>query len=81
MACGVPVIGSDAGAIPEVIANAGLIFPEGNITALRDCLFQLQQNPTLRAELSRKGRERVLTHYTHEQIAAQTVAIYNQLIP
>jgi len=81
MACGVPVIGSDSGAIPEVIADAGLIFPEGNITALRDCLLQLQQNPTLRAELSRKGRERVLTHYTHEQIAAQTVAIYKQLIP
>jgi len=81
MACGVPVIGSDSGAIPEVIADAGLIFPEGNITALRDCLLQLQQNPTLRAELSRKGRERVLTHYTHEQIAAQTVTIYKQLIP
>jgi len=81
MACGVPIIGSDSGAIPEVIADAGLIFPEGNITALRDCLLQLQQNPTLRAELSRKGRERVLAHYTHEQIAAQTVAIYKQLIP
>ncbi len=81
MACGVPVVGSDSGAIPEVIADAGLIFPEGNITALRDCLLQLQQNPTLRAELSRKGRERVLAHYTHEQIAAQTVAIYKQLIP
>src|SRR5204863_7711185 len=30
MACGVPVIGSTCGAIPEVIGEAGLAFPEGD---------------------------------------------------
>ena len=29
MACGVPVVGSDSGAIPEVIGEAGLLFPGG----------------------------------------------------
>jgi L-malate glycosyltransferase len=79
MACGVPVIGSDSGAIPEVIADAGLIFPEGDVAALRGCLLRLQNDPALRAELSVKGRARVLAHYTHERIAEQTVAIYRQL--
>jgi len=80
MACGVPVIGSDSGAIPEVIADAGLIFPEGDVSALRDCLIRLQSDAALRAELSARGRARVLAHYTHERIAEQTYAIYHQLL-
>ncbi|MBI5300723.1 MAG: glycosyltransferase family 4 protein [Chloroflexi bacterium] len=80
MACGVPVVGSDSGAIPEVIADAGLIFPEGDVNALRDCLARLRDDPGLRAELSAKGRARVLAHYTHEHIAEQTYAIYKELL-
>lgn len=80
MACGVPVIGSDSGAIPEVIADAGLIFPEGDVAALRETLIRLRNDATLRAELSARGRERVLAHYTHERIAEQTYAIYHQLL-
>ena len=42
-ACGIPVVGSDSGAIPEVVGNAGLIVPEGRSAdlaqALRSVLF------------------------------------------
>lgn len=80
MAAGVPVIGSDSGAIPEVIGDAGLIVPEGNAAALHNTLIQLQADLTLRVELSIKGRDRVLTHYTHQRIAEQTVAFYRQIL-
>ncbi|MBM3129720.1 MAG: glycosyltransferase family 4 protein [Chloroflexi bacterium] len=80
MACGVSAVGSDSGAIPEVIGNAGLIFPEGDVNALRDCLIRLRHAPELRAELSAKGRARVLANYTHECIAEQTYAIYQELL-
>ncbi|MBI5566778.1 MAG: glycosyltransferase family 4 protein [Chloroflexi bacterium] len=80
MACGVPVIGSDSGAIPEVIADAGLIFPEGDAAALRERLVRLHNDPALRAELSAKGRARVLAYYTHQRIAEQTAAIYRELL-
>jgi len=79
MACGVPVIGSNSGAIPEVIGDAGLIFPEGGVNALRDQLARMRANPDLRAELSARGRARVLARFTHAQIAEQTLAIYRQL--
>ena len=36
MACGVPVVGSNSGAIPEVVGEAGLIFPEGDAAALAE---------------------------------------------
>ncbi len=80
MACGVPVIGSDCGEIPHVIGEAGLIFPEGETLALRECLTRLMREPGLWAELSRRGRERVLEHFTQAEIAARTVAVYRELV-
>lgn len=80
MACGIPVIGSDSGEIPNVIGNAGLIFAEGNVTKLQEHLQTLLNDAELRQEMGQRGRERVLRYYTQEQIAAQTVAIYRTLV-
>jgi glycosyltransferase involved in cell wall biosynthesis len=76
MACGVPVIGSTCGEIPNVIGDAGLIFPEGNAAALRDHLRTLQHDAALRRELAQRGRQRVLDRFTQEQIARQTYEVY-----
>lgn len=78
MACGVPVVGAGCGEIPHVIGDAGLIFPEGDVAALRDRLQRLMDVPALRADLSRRGRERVLAHFTQAQVAAATVEVYRQ---
>jgi glycosyltransferase involved in cell wall biosynthesis len=80
MACGVPVIGSDSGAIPEVVGEAGLIFPEGDARALADCLRRLIDSPELRAELVRRGTARVQAHYTQERIAQRTLEFYQRLL-
>ena len=80
MACEVPVVGSSSGEIPNVIADAGLIFPEGNAGELREALSKLMSDPGLRIELGRRGRARVLEHYTQKRIAADTHAIYLQLL-
>lgn len=80
MACQVPVVGSDSGAIPEVIGPAGLIFPEGDAAALAQALEQLRAGPSLREQLGKAGRARVLEHYTHTQIARQTAEIYRQVL-
>ena len=79
MACGVPVIGSDCGEIPKVVGDAGLIFPEGDRQALQECLMRLMRDPNLWADLARRGRERVLAHFTQAQVAAQTVAVYRKM--
>jgi len=79
MACGVPVVGSDSGEIPNVVGEAGMIFAEGDERALRARLSQLIAAPALRDELARKGRERVLAHYTQAQVAAETYQVYREL--
>jgi len=73
MAAGVVVVGSDSGEIPHVIDDAGIVIPEGDDHALAGALERLADDPELRAELSRRGRARVLEHYTHEGVAAQTL--------
>ena len=79
MACGVPVIGSNSGEIPNVIGDAGLIFPEGDVDALSEHLIKLQNNPALRADLAKRGRQRVLDHFTQAQIARKTYEVYQKL--
>ncbi len=80
MASGVPVIGSDSGAIPGVVGAAGLIVPEGDADALAQALRDLRDQSRLRAELIEKGRARFLAHFTHERIAAATVGIYQEML-
>ena len=80
MASGVPVIGSDSGAIPQVIGDAGLIAPEGDVGKLAAAMQKLMEAPQLREELARRGRERFLAHFTHERIAEATVAVYREMM-
>lgn len=80
MACEVPVIGSDSGEIPHVIGDAGLVTPEGDVEALRAALLTLATQPDLRETLARKGRERVLAHYTQEQVARMIAGVYNEAL-
>jgi glycosyltransferase involved in cell wall biosynthesis len=80
MACAVPVIGSDCGEIPHVIGDAGLVFPEGDAAALEAALAQAMRDVELWSDLARRGRERVLNHFTQEWIAASTVTVYRQVM-
>ncbi len=78
MSCGVPVIGSDSGEIPTVVGDAGLIFPEGDSRQLASSLTMLFDGQ-LRAELARKGRERVLRTFSLETVATQHYSIYQAM--
>jgi glycosyltransferase involved in cell wall biosynthesis len=80
MACGVPVIGSDCGEIPQVIGQAGHIFREGDVTMLQHHLQRLADNRQERVSLGEAGRRRVLAHYTMSAVAEQTVTAYRRLL-
>ena len=78
MACGMPVVGSDSGAIPEVIGDAGLIFPEGDAEALAACLDRLRRSPSLQAELAARGLMQVQL-YDQGTVADLTIAFYQRI--
>jgi len=81
MACGVPVVGSTSGEVPNVIGDAGCLFPEGDAAALAEQLRRLWQQPDRRALLAAKGRERVVARYTQRCVAQATIALYRSLAP
>jgi glycosyltransferase involved in cell wall biosynthesis len=80
MACGVVPIGSSSGEIPHVLGDAGLIFPEGGVEALRDTIARLMSDADLRATLAARGRHRFLERYTPAQIARATHSLYLSII-
>lgn len=80
MACGVPVIGSNSGAIPEVIGDAGLIFPEGDPVALADALAELHTSPARRRQLVALALKRVTEHYTQARVAEKTDEALRKLL-
>ena len=79
MACGVPVVGSDCGEIPNVIGDAGLIFEENNAEDLRRKLLQVIDDDQLRNDLVRRGKRQVSNYFAWEKIAEETLRTYRQL--
>lgn len=77
--CGTVVIGSDSGAIPEVIGEAGLVFPEQDAYGLRSALERLKRNPELRAQLADAGKRQAGERYSWEAIAERMHGIYRDL--
>jgi glycosyltransferase involved in cell wall biosynthesis len=73
MACAVPVVGSDSGAIPEIIGatGGGLVFPEGDVAALADRLRALLKDFRHSRRLGRTGRRMVTRLYSYEAVALQ----------
>ncbi|RMF25641.1 MAG: glycosyltransferase, partial [Cyanobacteria bacterium J083] len=80
MACKVPVVGSDSGEIPNVIGEAGLVFPEQDATALSQCLSSLIEQPNFAKSLGEAGYERVMENYTNLALAKQQLDFYRELV-
>ncbi len=58
MAAGIPVVATDVGAIPELLAAGGLVVPPGDPRALADAIDRLASSPELRARLGQQGHRR-----------------------
>jgi glycosyltransferase involved in cell wall biosynthesis len=80
MACGVPVVSTDGGALPEVVGDAGVIVPVKNVEALTTAIAALLEDPQRRQQLGEKGRQRILQSFCWDVCAQQMVAYYRQVL-
>lgn len=80
MACGVPVIGSRTGEIPNVIGDAGALFPEGDVGALSESLRALMSSPDAASAIGLRGRERAVAHFSMRRIALETLQVYRSML-
>jgi glycosyltransferase involved in cell wall biosynthesis len=78
MALGVPVVVSDLAGNLEVVGDAGLTFANRDVGGLTAALVSLLQDPTLCAELGRRGRRRA-DAFTPSAMAGGALAAYREL--
>jgi glycosyltransferase involved in cell wall biosynthesis len=76
MAAGVPVVTTDAGALPEVVGDAARLVPAGDPVALARALEEALYDSAVRAELLERGRCRV-ARFSWDACAAGLVALYH----
>ncbi len=79
MACGVPVVASDSGAIPEVVGPAGLIVPEGDVSALAEAL-QTAIFHEERARLIQEGLRRAQQELSVQAMSQRLVGFYERVL-
>ena len=80
LSCGVPLIATDGGSLPEVVGNAGIIVPHSNPAALAEAIDSLLNDPDKRAAMSQKGRQHILDSFKWERCAREVVALYRDTI-
>jgi len=80
MSCGAPVVSTTAGALPEVVGDAGILIPPGDSIALSDAIASLLDNPARRSEYSALGRKRILENFSWRDAARHTADIYIEAV-
>jgi glycosyltransferase involved in cell wall biosynthesis len=76
--CGLPVVASRIGGIPEYVEDgtAGLLFPPGDHLALARCVRRLYDEPELCRALGRRAREVVLERFSVERRLDEYLDLY-----
>ena len=80
MACGTPVISTTAGALPEVVGDAGILIPAGDTRAIIESVTALLDDENRRRELGEKGRQRVARLFNWDNTARETADYYKEAI-
>ena len=80
MACGVPVVSTDGGALPEVVGDAGVIVPAKNVDAMVAAIDDLLQQPERRRQLGEAGRRRIDEKFCWQVCAREMTAYYREVL-
>jgi len=80
MACQVPVVSTNAGSLPEVVGDAGILVEPASGTALARPILELLAAPERRTDMGLAGRERVASLFTWRRAAQLSLDAYERAI-
>jgi glycosyltransferase involved in cell wall biosynthesis len=81
MANGVAVVGTNSGALPEIVGTGGRIVPEEDVPALTAALQELYADRTECERLGAAGRRRIVEEFSDGAIASKMLAFWRTLTP
>jgi glycosyltransferase involved in cell wall biosynthesis len=79
LACGTPIVASNAGSLPEIVGEAGLMVAPDDIDGLAKAMIAVLGNEARRAELRAKGLEQA-RRFSWEKTAQETMAVYREIV-
>lgn len=82
MSCGVPVVGTAVGGLPEVVTDgeSGFLVPVGEVRAMADAAIGLLSNPEKHARFAAAARARAASEFDSKKIIPQYEALYERLL-
>ena len=82
MACGVPVVATAVGALADTVVDSatGLLVPPKRPDRLAGAIRQLLVEPFWREAYGTAGADRASSRYSWDRIAADTEAVYRQVL-
>lgn len=81
LACGVPVVATEVGGIPEIIEHGadGLLVPPGRARPLAESIIRLLDNPSLRGDMIYRGLRKAIGRFSVVRMVETMVKIYSQM--
>jgi len=81
MACGLPVVATTGGALPEVVQDGvtGILVPPADARSLAEATDKLMRDADMRRRMGQAGRQRILDKFNWQKAALQTEAVYRQV--
>ena len=82
LACGRPVVTTDASALPEVVDHGqnGFLVARNDLAGYAEAVRQLGEDATLRRRFAEHGREKVVRSFGYDQLAGGLLAVYERLL-
>ncbi len=77
IACGTPVVGSNAASLPEVVGEAGFLHPPDDVAGMGDSLVKLLTSAALRDRVAAKAQQQA-RRFSWGETARQTYEVYQQ---
>lgn len=79
LACGTPVVGSDAASLPKVVGDAGVLLPPFDAKGMAGALIQLATDEGFRQEMSRRALDQA-ARFSWDRTARATLRTYHEAL-
>ena len=80
MSCGVAVVSTDGGALPEIVGDSAMVVPTRDSMALAEAASKLLEEPSLRDAMGKEAREHIKQRFSWEACAKNMTKYYENVI-